>query len=525
MHRKLEQRLERLAGSARADLLCGGRKGVEKESLRVTADGHVSRLAHPHGLGSALTNRYITTDFSEALVEFVTPAFPALWETLQFLCDLHQFAYRQLDDELLWVTSMPCRVGDDESIPLAEYGPSNVGQMKKVYRRGLGYRYGRVMQTIAGVHFNYSLPEHFWGEYREQEGYRGKLRDFRSAQYFGLLRNFRREGWLLLYLFGASPAMCKSFLGQDRPSIPEFDPETLFEPYATSLRMSDFGYSNRTQSKLNIALNDLQSYVRDLDEAINTPEPSYERIGTLVDGVRRQLNSNILQIENEYYSPIRPKRTARSGERPTAALLRGGVEYVEVRALDLNPFDPVGVNQNELRFTECFLIYCLLDDSPPFDDAAIAEAKANHTRTAHSGRDPGLFLQRAGEPVLLADWARRILDAMAPVAELLDRGSDGTPYSDTLARQHELVEDADRTPSARLLAELVAAGTSFFEFALEAARSHKVYFETLKPVNDARQAEFAEEARLSHERQKELEAGETIDLEEHLARYYASAGI
>ncbi len=525
MNRKLDKRLERLAGSGRADLLCGGRKGVEKESLRVTADGYVSRLPHPHGLGSALTNRYITTDFSEALVEFVTPAFPELWETLQFLCDLHQFAYRQLGDELLWVTSMPCRVGDDDSIPLADYGPSNVGQMKKVYRRGLGYRYGRVMQTIAGVHFNYSLPAHFWDEYREQEEYRGEVQDFRSAHYFGLLRNFRREGWLMLYLFGASPAMCKSFLGHDRPGIPEFDAETLFEPYATSLRMSDFGYSNRTQARLNISLNDLQSYVRDLDEAINTPEASYERIGTLVDGVHRQLNTNILQIENEYYSPIRPKRVARSGERPTAALLRGGVEYVEVRALDLNPFDPVGVNQNELRFAECFLIYCLLNESPPFDDAAVAEAKANHTRTAHAGREPGLLLQRDGEPVPLVDWARRILADMAPVAELLDRGSEATPYADMLSRQNELVEDPDRTPSARLLAELVDSRSSFFEFALAAARNHKAYFETLKPVNEARQAEFAEEARLSHERQRELEAAETIGFEEHLARYYASAGI
>ena len=524
MDRKLDKRLERLAASGTTGLLRGGRKGVEKESLRVTPEGYISPLPHPRGLGSAMTNRYITTDFSEALIEFVTPAFPALWETIQFLCDVHQFAFRQIGDELLWATSMPCRVGDEESIPLAEYGPSNVGRMKKVYRRGLGYRYGRVMQTIAGVHFNYSLPEHFWREYQDHEGDGGPADAFRSAHYFGLLRNFRREGWLLLYLFGASPAMCKSFLADDYPTIPEFDAETLFEPYATSLRMSDFGYSNRTQAKLNISLNDLASYVADLDAAISTPEPAYERIGLLVDGVHRQLNTNILQIENEYYSPIRPKRTARSGERPTAALLRGGVEYVEVRALDLNPFDPVGVNQNELRFVECFLIYCLLKDSPALDEAVLAEAGANQTATAHSGRDPGLFLKRDGRAVLLADWAGDILADMAPVAEILDRGLDGTPYGDTLARQRELVDDPDRTPSARLLGELMDSGASFFEFALETARSHKDYFRTLQPVNERRQAEFEEEARRSRERQREVEASETISFEEHVARYYASAG-
>ena len=143
-------------------------------------------------LGSALTNAHITTDFSEALLEFVTPAYSNTWETLRVLCEIHQFTYERLVDELLWVTSMPCLMAEDDDIPLAQYGSSNVGRMKTVYRNGLGYRYGRRMQTIAGVHFNYSLPDTFWQEYEVLEESMIGGDDFRSAAYMALVRNFRR---------------------------------------------------------------------------------------------------------------------------------------------------------------------------------------------------------------------------------------------------------------------------------------------------------------------------------------------
>ena len=279
-----EQRLRSLSADAPADVLWGGRKGVEKESLRVDRRGALSRAAHPQSLGSALTNEFITTDFSEALLEFVTPAFPTTWEALRFLCDIHQFSYANLDDELLWVSSMPCLIGADGDIPLARYGNSNVGQMKTIYRRGLGYRYGRAMQTIAGLHFNYSLPNQFWPIFRDQEGSELSLDEFRSLFYLGLVRNFRRLGWLVLYLFGASPAVCKSFDPDGKTGLSEFDKDTLYEPYATSLRMSDLGYSNKTQASINISLNDLDEYIRDLSAAIDTPEPDYEKIGVVVDG-------------------------------------------------------------------------------------------------------------------------------------------------------------------------------------------------------------------------------------------------
>lgn len=297
MSRTFEERIASLVNGGVAGRLAGGLKGVEKECLRVRPDGMLSDRPHPRLLGSALTNRFITTDFSEALLEFVTPAFCHTWETLRFLCDIHQFTYERLDDELLWSASMPCRIPDEPSIPLAQYGSSNVGRMKTIYRRGLGYRYGRSMQTIAGVHFNYSVPEAFWPAWQALGKHRGDLGAFRSAGYLALVRNFRRFGWLVLYLFGASPALCRSFsAGAD---MQRFDANTLYEPFGTSLRMSDLGYSNRTQAKINISLNRMDEYVRDLVAAITTPEPAFRDIGVKVDGEYRQLSANRLQIENE----------------------------------------------------------------------------------------------------------------------------------------------------------------------------------------------------------------------------------
>ena len=516
------ERLSALVNNGPADALSGGRRGVEKESLRVTPDGKLSTRPHPAALGSALTNKYITTDFSEALLEFVSPTFPNTWEALRFLCDIHQFTYEKLDDELLWVASMPCLIAPDGDIPLARYGDSNVGRMKTVYRRGLGYRYGRAMQTIAGLHFNYSLPESFWPVYQELLEDRHDADAFRSSAYLGLIRNFRRFGWLVLYLFGASPAVCKSFAGGADLGLEDFDSETLFQPFATSLRMSDLGYSNKTQASINISLNDLDEYIHGLSAAIDTPEPDYEKIGVLVDGEYRQLSSNKLQIENEYYSSIRPKRVAWSGERPTSALRRGGIEYVEVRSIDLGLFDPVGISQNAMRFMEAFLVYCLLSDSPLFDDAGWARAMTNHSNVAKRGRDPDFRLQRASSDVALREWATEILDGVGAVAELIDAGGARDDYRQAVEAQMELVREPDRTPSARILQGLREEDVGFFRFALQCAQRNKDYFAALVPLSEERLGAFEREATESIDRQKQIEAADEMSFDEYLAKYYAS---
>lgn len=520
----VKRRIERLASHGQVDVLAGGLKGVEKESLRVFADGNLANTPHPVALGSAMSNQFITTDFSEALLEFVTPAYASTWETLRVLCEIHQFSYGRLDDELLWVTSMPCLMGEDADIPLAQYGNSNVGRMKTVYRNGLGYRYGRRMQTIAGVHFNYSLPTAFWPQYQDSEQSELSVDDFRSEAYMALVRNFRRLGWLALYLFGASPALCKSFLSGTKNDLKSFNETTYYEPFGTSLRMSDLGYSNNAQAKLDISLNSVNQYIDDLGCAICTPEPEFEKIGVKVDGEYRQLSANQLQIENEYYSPVRPKRVARSGERPTAALRRGGVEYVEIRSLDLNVFDPVGVNQNAMRFTEAFLIYCLLLESPPFDEQASADAARNHSMTAKEGRNPEFRLRRDGKEVLLRDWAREIVEDVRAIAEIIDRGEGGDAYVQAVDAQSLLVDDADATPSARILEELRQDGTGFFHFAMKCALGHKEYFSQLEKLSGDRLALYENEATESLERQRQIEASDDISFDEYLKQYFSEQG-
>ena len=521
MNQVFEQRLGALLARGAASV-AGGKRGVEKESLRVTSDGYLAQTPHPQGLGSALTNRFITTDFSEALLEFVTPALGSTWEALQVVCDIHQFTHQQLGDELLWCASMPCRLPADDDIPLARYGNSNVGRMKTVYRRGLGHRYGRSMQTIAGVHFNYSLPESFWPVYRDILAEDVDESDFRSTHYLGLVRNFRRYGWIILYLFGASPALCKSFGAGRVLSMPELNPETLYEPYGTSLRMSDLGYNNKTQAGISISLNRLDEYIRDLSAAIRTPEPAYEKIGIIRDGEYQQLSTNKLQIENEYYSPIRPKRVARSGERPTAALRRGGVEYVEIRSLDLNISDPAGVNQNAMRFIEAFLIFCLLEESPPFNTESFDEALQNQALTAKRGREPELRLRRDGKPIALSDWAREIVEKVAAVADLIDRDEGYGCYRDAVSLAASQVADPESTPSARLLQELRDSNCSFFEFALDLARRHKDYFSSITPMPPERAEQMEKEAAESVQRQLDIEAADDISFEDYLARYFAS---
>ena len=297
---------------------------------------------------------------------------------------------------------------------------------------------------------------------------------------------------------------------------------TWYEPHGTSLRMSDLGYSNQNQEQINISLNSLDQYVQDLAAAINKVVPEYEAIGVKVDGVWQQLNANLLQIENEYYSPIRPKRVARSGERPTAALQRGGVEYVEIRSLDINLFDPSGINQNTMRFMEAFLVYCLLEDSPFFDDESLAEVKRNHTATAKYGRDPDFRLLRDGREVSLRDWAGQIVDRVSAVAELIDRDEGHNSYVEAAASMKALVEDPERTPSARMLAELRDSGTSFFEYTLDVARSHRDYFSAIAPMPDARRAELDIEATDSLKRQEQIEAADATGLDEYLESYFSA---
>jgi glutamate--cysteine ligase len=520
----VEKRVARFAAAHLAPLLKGSMVGLEKESLRVNSEGKIAQTPHPRQLGSALTHPYITTDYSEALLEFITPPFHEAGEALGFLRDLQQFVYTRLDNELLWATSMPCVVAGESSIPIAYFGESNVGRMKSVYRLGLGHRYGRVMQVIAGVHFNYSYSDAFWQGLQQLEGDDRPLQEFVSERYFGLLRNLLRVGWLIPYLFGASPAVCKSFLNGKENSLHSFDDYTYFEPYATSLRMGDIGYQNNKENETGIKADysSLQRYVESLSHAINTPCPVYEKIGVKVDGEYRQLNANILQIENEYYSTVRPKQLLQGNEKPSLALKRRGVRYIELRSLDVNAFDPLGINESQLHFLEALLLYCLFADSPPISAIERVEIDQNEMRVAHRGREPGLNLMRCGTAVALKQWAGEICEAMVPVCELLDSNTARRPYQQALARQRRAVENPDLTPSARMLAEMRSSGESFFEFARRKSLEYQWHFAEL-PIAPEQEQMLEEMAERSLRKQAEIEAADDMGFDEYLQQYFSQS--
>ena len=520
-----QARLARLDQAGASRLLGDSLIGVEKESLRVAPDGRIAQTPHPRSLGSALTHPSITTDYSEALLELITPPFPAPDPAHGYLLDLHGFVYRHLGEEILWAASMPCVLDGEASIPIAYYGTSNAGRMKHVYRRGLGYRYGRTMQVIAGVHFNFSLSEALWTLLHELEGGNRSRQDFVNAGYFAMIRNLLRMGWLVPYLFGASPAVCRSFFGGKPDKLEAFDQHTRFLPYATSLRVSDIGYQNRKEKRggLQVCYDSLEKYVESLRWAIETPHPDYQAIGVELNGEWRQLNANVLQIENEYYSSIRPKQPFGIMEKPSTAMRQRGVRYVELRSLDLDPYDPAGVAEAALHFLGAFLTHCALCDSPLIDAGERVAIDYNLELVATAGRRPGLELQRRGAgQVLLATWAREILEAMVPVCELLDAAGGGCSYGAALRLQRQRVDDPDATPSARVLAEMRSQGEGFFEYAMRISRAHA---ETLRHRELPRELalELAAEAERSLARQGAMERADELSFEEFLQRYFASS--
>jgi glutamate--cysteine ligase len=515
-------RLSALAAGPRAHALRMGLRGIEKESLRVTSNGELATTPHPRAFGSALSHPLITTDYSEALVELITPAEHELTRTLEQLDDLHRYVYAHLGDEVLWNDSMPGRLPADQDIPIAWYGTSNIGMLKHVYRRGLSLRYGRTMQCIAGIHYNYSLHEDVWRAWQALDNKTALSPvDFQSERYFALIRNFRRSSWLLMYLFGASPALDSQFL-RDRPNTLEtFDATTLYLPYATSLRMSDLGYTNNpAQAALLPSYDTLDGYLDVLARAVSEPYPTYEAIGTQRDGEWVQINTNVLQIENEFYSTIRPKRITQPGERPLHALSSRGVQYIEVRCLDIDPFEPTGISLETSRFMDAYLLYCALEDSPLLPQHASAEANDNFALITKFGRKPGLTLSRDGRDVPMQTWGLDLLDRIEPVAKALDALHGIDEHVRALATQRARLMDVSLTPSARVLQTMRDKNQSFDSFAMELSATHAAHFRS-RPLSAEQEREFAAQARKSFDDQANIERNEAGSFDAFVAAYRA----
>lgn len=520
MDQTLKQRIAAIHRENAISQLSGSLCGLEKESLRVAETGGIAQTPHPQAIGSALANPWITTDYSEALTEFITPPMKTSQDALCYLQDVQTFVYQRLDNEKLWATSMPCILSGESNIPLARYGTSNAGTMKTVYRRGLGYRYGRVMQVISGVHFNYSVDEAFWPIFYRMDQASGSLQDFKNTQYMAMIRNLQRFGWLIPYLMGASPAVCKSFFAGKTTELDVFDNATYYEPYATSLRMGDIGYQNSKEEGLGIKANydSLEKYVDSLRCAISTPAETWRKIGVVVDGKWRQLNANILQIENEYYSTVRPKTVLSGLEKPVDALIRNGIEYVELRSLDVNAYHPLGIDQVQLDFLEVFMLFCLFHSSNMIAAEERQEIDINLINVAHKGRTPLLKLRKDGDFIGLQQWGKTLFEQMAPVAVMLDTASTTTHYSEALLYHERMVDDPENTPSARMLAEMRQMGESFYAFANRMSQTHKRYFD-VAPISSERLAMLKQSVEASHQRQLAIEKADTLTFEAFIKAY------
>ena len=485
--------------------LRGMRRGVEKESLRAVPGGGLALTSHPAALGSALTHPHITTDYSESQLELITGVHASVEACERELTQIHQFVYRSLGEERLWVGSMPCGLPGDETIPIGRYGSSNVGRAKSIYRMGLGLRYGRRMQTISGIHYNWSLP------------------DLSNDQHFALIRNFRRHAFVLLYLFGASPAVCSSFVEGRDHELQRLSEHTLYLPHATSLRMGRLGYQSDAQAALAVSYNSLQSYAGSLHGALTRPHPPYEAMGLRnLGGEYQQLATSLLQIENEFYGTIRPKRVIRPGERPLHALRERGVEYIEVRCMDLDPFEPIGISAETMRMLDVFLLHCLLSDSPPDSPEELVRLAHNQHLTAARGREPGVRLDRDGAEVLLVEWAAEILDQCQPIARALDALGGEPLHASALADAQAALAEPQRLSSARMLDALRRdfgnAYTGLIRAQADASRAHLLGL----PFGADLQARMEAMARESVAEQRRIEAADVLPFETWRQGYLAA---
>jgi glutamate--cysteine ligase len=508
-NRELEARARALAPARLKGML----RGIEKESLRTLPDGKLAATPHPGALGSPLAHPHITTDFSESQLELITGARTSVEAMLEELTQIHQVVYRALagdtGDEILWCASMPCGLPPDHEIPLARFGSSNVGRGRTVYRMGLGYRYGRRMQTISGIHYNWSLP------------------GLSNDDYFALLRNFRRSGWLLFYLFGASPAVCETFVaGNPRHGLERLRAGTMYLPHATSLRMGRLGYQSDAQSSLAVSYNSLAEYAASLHDALVEPYPPYEKIGLRDDkGGYKQLATSLLQIENEFYSKIRPKRRIHPNERALHALRARGVEYVEVRLMDLDPFEAIGIGAPVCRFLDLFLLHCLLSDSPADTGAEISAMARNNERVATRGREPRLRIERDGREVEMRQWGGELLGECAPLAARLDDVLGGAAYREALAAALATLEDPEKAPSARVLHAMQRNhGGAYVRFVLAQSFLHRGSLLNL-PLAANVEEEFAQMARASAAKQRQLEAQDRVDFETWRRNYLDPASL
>ena len=444
--------------------------------------------------------------YKRQLIELVTPTFNSVDEAYEFLLDLHIFTANAMEsDEVLWSNSMPCFVGDESEIRVAEYGSSNIGKLKNIYRKGLRVRYGSIMQCVAGIHYNFSIDDDSLRLFTEDLS-----RETKSDIYLGLIRNFKRNFWFLLYFFGASPIFDKSFVSGRNHSIKKINKSDFYQEYATSLRMSEVGYQSYHQKALDIKYNSLDSFIESLKKGIFEEYEVFKSLGLYDENnERQQISSGILQIENELYDSIRPKRKGASETRPIELLSSEGIEYVEVRGIDLSPNTLTGISKSEMRLLDVFLIHCLITESESVSQSEYDEMNKNYETAIHSGSNLEQKLSFNGLELSIRNKISNISDELLMIAKELNSVDPEfeKSVSDCLNMENK---------SRQLLNKILGSNNSFTENILQ---------ESINKMNSLKGAKLKNETILENERfksvelHKEMEAKKGVELNKYVEQY------
>lgn len=521
--------LEKLSKSSNFNQIINNKLiGIEKESLRLQLNGLLANNYHPKILGSKLTNSYITTDYSESQLELVTKAYNNADKALSELQDIHQFINHHLGSkELIWPYSMPGNIPKPKDIPIATFGNTAQSKFKEIYRMGLSYRYGKTMQLICGNHFNFSFSKEFW------DVYCNIILDINSADqntinqyYMHTVRNYMRYSWIVLYLFGASPAISSKLINTDTATahyLKLLNKTTFLSPYGTSLRESSLGYHNKNNLDLEIFYNNIEDYANSLYKAITTVDPDFEAIGKYRRNKQIQLSCNKLQIENEYYGIIRPKPTADSKNMPVyKSLINNGIDYIELRNIDLNPFNLVGISLEQCNFLECLIYYCLLQDSPNFTDIERAHINNNHEKVALLGRQPNLQLKNQQQEIIsLSNWAENIFKDLTIIAEYLDKANNNKLYTQAINYYKKFIGNPSLTFSGKIYDFLKSENLNYIDYFLNIAKEHDFIYKNSEHLSQEKLDYYNNIASKSLEEQARLEAVENSNnIEEIMAEYY-----
>ncbi|HAT4141561.1 TPA: bifunctional glutamate--cysteine ligase GshA/glutathione synthetase GshB [Clostridium perfringens] len=411
--------------------------GLEKENVRVTERGNLALTPHPKAFGDRENNPYIKTDFSESQLEMVTPVCNTLEEVYSFICNLNKVVSLEImkNGEFLWPQSNPPILPREEEIPIAKLS----NREDELYRENLSYKYGKKKQVISGIHYNFSFKEEFIKLLYKELKVKKDFREFKDDIYLRMARNFQKYHWLLIYLTGASPVFHESYIDEIKEEGEKLGEDSYYIKDDTSLRNSSYGYKNKKDYY--VSYNSIEEYASDIKNLVKDKE---------------------IQSIKEYYNPIRLKSLG--SEDMLESLLNKGIDYLEVRLLDLDPLSVQGVNKETLYLVHLFMIYTLLKENKEITYKDQEEFFKNHDMVALKGRNEEAVIHENGIPVLLKDKGREILSEMDEIVEILF--SNNEKFKNVIKRALEKINNPHDTISEKLIKDIKEEGYINFHMRL-----------------------------------------------------------